>query len=166
MEFRFQFLTAMREQNPKLFRRLSRSGELDRFVEMKSGEAAKLFQELTKHAPKEPGGYPQQPWAREAEEHVKALLFEFPDDQTGAEQDENNAFNELLQPQPPGMPASNRKPSMTDQGMRFGSGQHQKMADILYQKARNELDDRKRDKITKMADVFHMLAQKAARRNK
>lgn len=152
MEFRFQFLMAMREQNPKLFRRLSRSGELDRFVEMKSSEAAKLFQELTKDAPKEPGGYPQQPWAREAEEHVKALLFEFSDDQTGPEQDENNAFNGLLPPQ--------------SQGMRFGSGQHQKMADLLYQKARNELDDRKRDKITKMADVFRRLAQKAAKRNK
>lgn len=92
MEFRFQFLTVMQEQNPKLYRRLDKAGELDRFVELKAREAAKMFQELTKDAPKEPGGYPEQPWAREAEERVKAALFEFPDDMMTNSQDEKKAL--------------------------------------------------------------------------
>ena len=93
MEFRYQYLTAMQEQNPKLYRRLDKAKELDRFVELKAREAAKMFQELTKDAPKEPGGYPKQPWAREAEEQVKASLFEFPDDMGTNKQDEATALH-------------------------------------------------------------------------
>lgn len=164
MEFRFQFLTVMQEQNPKLYRRLRKLGELDRFVDMKSREAAQMFQELTKDAPKEPSGYPQQPWAREAEEQVKALLFEFPDEQIGPAQDEINAFNEPSPPQSLGMPASNGKLSMRHHGMQLGSRQHQKMASLLYKRACDVPDDRKREKIIKMAQVFRTLARRAAER--
>ena len=99
MEFRFQFLTAMQEQNPKLYRRLDKAGELDRFVELKAREAAKMFQELTRDAPKTEGGYPKQPWAREAEEQVKASLFEFPDDMRTNAQDEKKALFDETPPQ-------------------------------------------------------------------
>lgn len=91
MEFRHAYMSAMQDQNQKLYRRLRDSGELDRFVEMKAREAHRMFQELTKDAPKE-NGYPKQPFAREAEEQVKAALFEFPDDMMTNKQDEAKAL--------------------------------------------------------------------------
>lgn len=91
MEFRHPYMSAMQEQNPKLYRRLRDSGELDRFVEMKAREAARMFQELTKDAPKE-NGYPKQPFAREAEEQVRAAMFEFPDDMETNKRDEVKAL--------------------------------------------------------------------------
>ncbi len=80
MEFRVPYLLAMQEQNPKMYRRLKASGELERFVQLKADEARRLFLELTKDAPKNPGGFPSLPWAREAEEQVLAMMLEFPDD--------------------------------------------------------------------------------------
>jgi hypothetical protein len=74
MEFRFQYLTAMREQNPKLMRRLEKSGQLDRLVNLKAGEASRLYQQIVAGKPKTLQN------EREAEEQVKGMMFEFPYD--------------------------------------------------------------------------------------
>jgi len=68
----------MQDQNLKMYRELQKSGELDRFVEMKANEAHLLYLELTKEAPRLPNGEPTMQAAREAEERVKAMMFEFP----------------------------------------------------------------------------------------
>lgn len=91
MEFRFQYMTAMQEQNPKLYRRLRDSGELDRLVNMKAREAVLLYQKILAENPQPP----TLATKREAEEQVKAIVFEFPDDMLTPNQDEKNAlFNE------------------------------------------------------------------------
>ena len=95
MEFRHPYLVAMQDQNPKMYRTLKKAGELERFVQLKANEAHKLYLELTKDAPKGPDGQPTLQAAREAEEEVKAMMFEFPDDMLTPRQDEANAlFNE------------------------------------------------------------------------
>ena len=99
MEFRVPFLQAMQEQNLPMYRRLKASGELERFVQLKANEAHRLFLELTKDAPKEPSGYPSQPFAREAEEQIKAALFEFPNDSLSPRADEQNALFHETPPQ-------------------------------------------------------------------
>jgi hypothetical protein len=78
VEFRYQFFVVMQDQNPKMFRNLRESGELDRFVQMKANEAHRLFLELTKDAPRGPDGQPTMQAAREAEEQIKGMMFEFP----------------------------------------------------------------------------------------
>lgn len=93
MEFRVPYLTAMREQAPKMFNRLNREGKLEAFVNEKVQEAHRMFEELTKDAPKEPGGYPREPEASVAEEAVRAALIEFPDhERTTRQMDERNAL--------------------------------------------------------------------------
>jgi len=78
VEFRYQFLVVMQDQNLKMYRELQTRGELDRFVEMKANEAHLLYLELTKDAPRGPDGRPAMQAAREAEELVKGMMFEFP----------------------------------------------------------------------------------------
>lgn len=78
MEFKGPYLRAMREQAPKMFNRLRRTGALSKHVQDKSKEAHELFNQLTEGAPKLPNGLPEQPFRREAEEQVLAQLIEFP----------------------------------------------------------------------------------------
>ena len=98
MEFRLSFLQAMRQQAPKMFNRLNREGKLQEFADEKAKQASELFQELTKDAPKEPGGYPKEPFASEAQEAVMQTLIDFPNhEQTTRQADERSAL--LNEPQ-------------------------------------------------------------------
>ena len=78
MEFKLPYLLAMREQAPKMFNQLRRTGAMDAHLQEKSKEAHKLFDYLTANAPKLESGLPKQPYLREAEEQVFATLIEFP----------------------------------------------------------------------------------------
>lgn len=80
MEFKGPYLQAMREQAPKMFNRLRRTGALDAHLQKKTEEAHRLFDDLTAKAPKLPSGYPREPWARDAERQVLETLIEFPSD--------------------------------------------------------------------------------------
>jgi len=82
MEFKTPYLLAMRDRAPKMFKELRATGRLEQHLALKAREAKAMFEDLTKDAPKEPGGYPRQPQAREAEEQVLANLIEFPQDET------------------------------------------------------------------------------------
>jgi hypothetical protein len=64
------------------------SGELDRFVNVKAQEASRLYQSLLSQGPQPPTLMSE----REAEERVKAMMFEFPDDTGTAKQDETKAL--------------------------------------------------------------------------
>lgn len=86
MEFRHPYMVAMQDQNPKLYRRLRDSGELDRLVELKAQEASRLYQSLMADKPKTLQA------EREAEEQVKGMMFEFPDDLNPPKVDETNAL--------------------------------------------------------------------------
>ncbi len=78
MEFKEPYLLAMRDQAPKMFNRLRRTGAMDSHLQEKSEEAHRLFDYLTENSPKEKNGLPEQPYLREAEEQVFAALIEFP----------------------------------------------------------------------------------------
>lgn len=80
MEFKSPYLFAMREQAPKMFNRLRRTGAMDAHLQEKSTEAHRMLEELTADAPKHPNGLTKEPWLREAEEQVFATLIEFPSD--------------------------------------------------------------------------------------
>jgi hypothetical protein len=91
LEFRYPYMVAMQSQNPKMYRRLRDSGELDRFVNLKAQEASRIYQSLLAEGPQPPTLMSK----REAEERTKGMMFEFPDDAMTAEQDEHKAlFNE------------------------------------------------------------------------
>jgi hypothetical protein len=92
MDFRAQYLQAMRDQAPALFKRLSRSGQLMEQASLKERQADKLFRELTDGLPRDKSGQLSLQASREAEEQVKAAMFEFPDNQTSPEQDEQDAL--------------------------------------------------------------------------
>lgn len=79
MEFRAQYLQAMRDRAPAMFRELSAAGELLSFAEAKTKEAHRLYRQLLAQNPPEgKDGKPSLRQEREAEEQVKAQLFEFP----------------------------------------------------------------------------------------
>ncbi len=82
MEFKLPYLLAMREQAPKMFNRLRRTGAMDAHLQEKSTEAHRMFEELTADAPKLPGGYPKSPYASRAERTVLETLIEFPPDES------------------------------------------------------------------------------------
>jgi len=93
MEFRLSYMQAMRQQAPKMFNRLNREGKLQAFVDEKAKEASRLFEELTKDAPKEKGGYPKEPQASEAIEAVMSQMLEFPNhEETTRQSDERSAM--------------------------------------------------------------------------
>jgi hypothetical protein len=104
IEFRYQYMVAMQAQNPKMYRRLRDSGELDRYVNLKAQEASRLYQAILSQGPQPPTLIDE----REAEERVKAMMFEFTDDTGTAEQDETNA---LFREAPPR--AKGARPSRT-----------------------------------------------------
>jgi hypothetical protein len=78
MEFKTPYVLAMREQAPKMFMELVRSGKIEDHLQDKSMEAHRMLQELLASAPKDPDGRPQMEAARAAEEIVRATLIEFP----------------------------------------------------------------------------------------
>jgi hypothetical protein len=73
VEFKEPYLVAMREQNPEMFMRLRRSGQLDRHLQEKRAQAHQLLAELLSRHPN-----PGLPERREAEEQVRATLIDFP----------------------------------------------------------------------------------------
>lgn len=92
MEFQHPYLVAMQDQNMKMYRALKKSGDLHRFVQLKANEARRLYLELTRDAPKQANGQPTMQAAREAEERVQAMMFEFPDDMLTNWQEEQIAL--------------------------------------------------------------------------
>lgn len=78
MEFKGPYLMAMREQAPKLFRELRKTGQMDAHLQAKSAEAHRMLDELTKDAPKLPNGLPKAPQRIQAEQIVLETLIEFP----------------------------------------------------------------------------------------
>ncbi len=77
MNFKYPYLLAMREQAPKMFNQLRRTGALDAYVNQKLTEAQELFDYLTKNAPKLPNGLPENPYRSRAENQVFETLIEF-----------------------------------------------------------------------------------------
>ena len=93
MEFRHPYMVAMQDQNPKLYRRLRDSGELDRLVNLKAQEASRLYQLLMSSKPQTLQN------ERETEDQVRAMMFEFPDDLSLPKVDEQRALlNEKITP--------------------------------------------------------------------
>jgi Skp family chaperone for outer membrane proteins len=88
MDYRAQYLQAMREQAPALFKRLSKDGELESHAAAVSQEAERMFRDLTEDAPKDENGQPTLPATREAEEYLRAALLSFPEEETSLEQDD------------------------------------------------------------------------------
>ena len=68
--FKAEYLQMMREQAPARFKRLSKSGELEKEALRASREAAQMLRSLLEHAPKEKDGQPTLQARREAEEQV------------------------------------------------------------------------------------------------
>ncbi len=77
VNFKYPYLLAMREQAPKMFNQLRRTGALDAYVDQKSKEAQELLDYLTKDAPKLDNGLPEQPYLGRAESQVFETLIEF-----------------------------------------------------------------------------------------
>jgi hypothetical protein len=90
MDFKAQYLQAIREQAPALLKRLSKRGQLEEAARLASIEANRMFRELTKDAPKDKNGQPTLQARREAEEHVRAALLKFQNEETSFEQDERD----------------------------------------------------------------------------
>ncbi len=63
MEFKLPFLLAMRDQAPRMFNQLRRSGQMDKHLDQKSHEAHELLRSLLPENP----SLPQE---READEVV------------------------------------------------------------------------------------------------
>ena len=78
MEFKLPYLLAMRDQAPKMFNRLRRTGAMDAHLQEKSIEAHALFDGLTANAPKLDNGLPELPYRAQAERAVLETLIEFP----------------------------------------------------------------------------------------
>ena len=78
MEFKGPYLFAMREQAPKMFMELRRSGKLDEFLQQKGHEALHLKAELLANKPKDKSGNYSPADERGAEEVVRSQLIEFP----------------------------------------------------------------------------------------
>ncbi len=82
MEFKEPYVLAMRDQAPKMFNRLRRTGAMSAHLQTKSVEAHRMYEELAKDKPKLPGGVVRSPSTRQQiEEQVFAALIEFPQDQ-------------------------------------------------------------------------------------
>lgn len=81
MEFKLAYLNAMRDQAPKMFNELRRTGAMDVHLQKKGEEAMRLRDELLANEPKGPSGLPKNLTAqRLAEEIVFKQLIEFPPD--------------------------------------------------------------------------------------
>ena len=101
MQFKTPYVLAMREQAPKMFMRLRRTGGLEAFLQKKAEEAGRMYRQLTANAPKGPTGLVEQPYMREAEEQVFAALIEFPPDDEPDDEPEIESLGEdgpLIEP--------------------------------------------------------------------
>lgn len=79
MDFKGPYLAVMREQAPKMFQALVRSGRMDQHVQEKAIEAHNMLEDLLANEPKLPSGAVRNPEAQaRAEEIVRATLIEFP----------------------------------------------------------------------------------------
>jgi hypothetical protein len=78
VDFDGPYLQAMRDQAPAMFNQLRRSGGMEEHLSQKRQEAKRLFEDLTRDAPKLPNGLPEDPYRGQAERQVLELLIEFP----------------------------------------------------------------------------------------
>ena len=79
MEIKEQYVQAMREQAPRMFNELRRTGALDAHLQAKATEAAAMFRQLTDGEPTHPNGLLKDDQRRrEIEEQVRSALIEFP----------------------------------------------------------------------------------------
>lgn len=88
---RAMYLTAMRDQNPKEFQRLSKSGEAEQLAVLKTREASRLFHALTSGMPRDSHGNLPLNVEREMQERVSAQMLEFPPE-TSEDRDQLNAL--------------------------------------------------------------------------
>ena len=95
MEFKLAYLNAMRDQAPKMFNELRRTGALDAFVQEKGEEAMRLRADLLANEPKDPNGLAKNIAAqRLAEEIVFKQLIEFPPDDEPDDEPEIESLGE------------------------------------------------------------------------
>jgi len=73
MDFKEPYLLAMREQAPRMFNELRRTGTMDRHLQEMSERAHAMFREIVG-----PTNEISPAQRREAEERVRATLIEFP----------------------------------------------------------------------------------------
>lgn len=78
MEFKTMYALAMRDQDPRGFNQLVRSGKMEEFLAAREQEAGRLLKQLLGPAEKGPDGKPTMAAQREAEEHVRAVMLDFP----------------------------------------------------------------------------------------
>ena len=77
--FNSSYLLAMREQAPRMFNQLRRTGALNAHVSAKAKEANVLFEELAAKLPKLPNGGLKSPSdQQQVQELVFATMIEFP----------------------------------------------------------------------------------------
>ena len=78
MDFKSQYVQALRDHDPVLFRDLVKRGQMDAYLQEKSLEAHRLLADLLAAEPKGPDGFPKDPQAeRLAEERVKSQMLDF-----------------------------------------------------------------------------------------
>ncbi len=83
MEFSLAYQLAMREQAPRMFNRLRRTGGLSAHLKAKEAEAHRMYDELAKDKPKLPSGLVKSVSDRhQIRELVFAALIEFPPEET------------------------------------------------------------------------------------
>ncbi len=83
MEFSLPYQLAMRDQAPKMFNRLRRTGALAAHVKAKAAEARRLYAQLAEGLERLPSGLVKGAHnRRRIEEQVFATLIEFPPDET------------------------------------------------------------------------------------
>ena len=81
MEFSQPYVLAMREQAPKLFNQLRRTGALPAHLKAKSAEAHRMYDQLAADLPKLENGLLRSPSDhQQIQEQVRGLLIEFPAD--------------------------------------------------------------------------------------
>lgn len=80
LHFRMAYLLAMREQAPKMFNELRRTGAMEAHLDRKTEEAGNLFNQLTEGLPTLPGSGVLASPSDEAHatEQVYATLITFP----------------------------------------------------------------------------------------
>ena len=84
MEFKIPYLLAMRDQAPKMFNRLRRTGAMSAHLQAKSLEAHRMYEDLAKGQERLPGGKVVRSAStrQQIKEQVFAALIEFPPDET------------------------------------------------------------------------------------
>ncbi len=93
MEFSLPYQLAMRDQAPKMFNRLRRTGVLAAHVKAKAAEARRLYAQLAEGLERLPSGLVKGAHNRQQiEEQVFATLIEFP-------LDEMSPTNQVLKPE-------------------------------------------------------------------